>query len=62
METLTSKIAYIKGLAEGLKISDETAEGKVLLKLIEAIDEIAESVDDLLDAHDELEEKVDGRC
>ena len=30
METLTGKIAYIKGLAEGLKISEETAEGKVL--------------------------------
>ena len=31
METLTSKIAYIKGLAEGLNISDETAEGETRL-------------------------------
>ena len=42
METLASKVAYIKGLAEGLNISSETPEGKVLLKLIEAVDEIAD--------------------
>ena len=59
MDTLSAKVSYIKGLAEGLNISSETAEGKVLLKIIEALDDIADSLDDLMDAYDELEEKVD---
>ena len=59
METLQAKVAYIKGLAEGLDIKAETPESKVLLKLIDVIDDIAMTLDDVLDAYDELEEKVD---
>ena len=59
MDTLASKVAYIKGLAEGLDIKDNTPEAKLLLKLIDVVDDIAATLDDVIDAYDELEEKVD---
>lgn len=59
METPAKKLAYLKGLAEGLNISDETAEGKLLLKLLDAVKDIAEELENLSDEHEELELKVD---
>lgn len=59
MENLVAKVAYIKGLAEGLDIKEKTPEAKLLLKLIDVVDDIAQELDLLIDAHDELEEKVD---
>ena len=59
MENLVSKVSYLKGLAEGLNIDKTSAEGKLLLSMVDVLSDIALEVDDLLDAHDELEEKVD---
>ncbi len=59
MENLVSKVSYLKGLAEGLEIDKETKDGKLLSGIIDVLSEIALAVDDLLDAHEELEEKVD---
>lgn len=59
MDTPAKKLAYLKGLAEGLKISDETPEGKLLLKLVDAVSQIADELEDLEYLHDELELRVD---
>ena len=59
METPAKKLAYLKGLAEGLDINDKTAEGKLLLKLLDAVKDIAEELENLSDEHEELELKVD---
>ena len=32
--TVIEKVAYLRGLADGLKLTDTTAEGKVLLNVI----------------------------
>lgn len=45
--TASEKVAYLKGLAEGLGIKDKTAEGKLLLAIIDALDCIAADVEDL---------------
>ena len=37
--TVIEKVAYLRGLADGLKLTDTTAEGKVLLNVIEVLDE-----------------------
>ncbi|MBS7263202.1 MAG: hypothetical protein KIG36_06315 [Eubacteriales bacterium] len=58
MNTISEKVAYIKGLAEGLKLSDETAEGKILLKLIEVVDELAQDVDNINKDMDEMDDYV----
>lgn len=57
--TVIEKVAYLRGLADGLKLSDETAEGKVLLNVLEVLDDLAKSVTDLEDAVEELGEVVD---
>ena len=54
MDSLTSKAAYLKGLCEGLKLDTEKAEGQLISKIIETLGDIAEAVDDVCDAHDEL--------
>ena len=57
--TISEKVAYIKGLADGLNLSDETKEGKVLKAVIDVLADIASEIDDLnenqLDIGDELD-------
>ena len=45
MDYLFQRVSYLRGLAEGLKISDSTDEGKVLLSIIDTLDEIVEAID-----------------
>ena len=59
MSNITDRVAYLKGLAEGMKVSDETAEGKLLLKTLDVLEAMAEEVASLRAAHDELEEYVE---
>ena len=42
--TLGERAAYLKGLAEGLKISKETDEGRLLSEVINMLEDIADSV------------------
>lgn len=60
MMNLTEKAAYLKGLAEGLKVTADDDMGKLVLAVIDAIDDIALSVadleDELAEAHDYIEE------
>lgn len=56
--TLTEKSAYLKGLAEGIKLSDDD-NGKLLKAIIDIIDEITNEVADIEDGVDELCEQID---
>ena len=56
---LTEKAAYLKGLKDGLNLSIETAEGKLISALIELVDEIALSVTDLEDMSYAITEELD---
>ena len=53
---LTEKAAYLKGLAEGLNVNTDDDMGKLVLALIDVIDDIALTVADL---EDELAETRD---
>ena len=44
--TLTEKAAYIKGLAEGLNLNTESAEGKLIGALIDMVTELAAAQND----------------
>lgn len=57
--TVTEKVAYIKGLMEGLGIDESTKEGKVLKAMSEVLEEMAESVTDVEGELSELYEHVD---
>ena len=45
--TASEKVAYLKGLAEGLGVEGDTAEGKLLLAMIDVLDSLAIDVEDL---------------
>lgn len=64
--TPAEKVAYLKGLAEGLGIDSETKEGKLLSAIIDILedlaydlDELSETVSDIGDDLDELYDEVD---
>ncbi len=56
---ICEKIAYIKGLAEGLGVDDATKEGKVLTAIIDLLEDITEEICDIEDGCDELMEQID---
>ncbi len=56
---ICEKIAYIKGLAEGLELSDDTKEGKILGAIIDLLGDITEEICDIEDGCDELMEQID---
>ena len=60
--SVEKKVSYLLGLAEGLNISKDTAEGKLLLAIIDTLEEISdefEEVNEELDALNEYIEEVD---
>lgn len=59
MDELIKKVSYLKGFADGLDINEKTDEGKLLKKVVEALEEISDAVCDLALEHDELCEQVD---
>lgn len=58
METIGEKVSYLKGLCEGLNISDEK-EGKVLKGIIDVLADISAAIDDVEDEVFELNELCD---
>ena len=45
--TITEKVAYIRGLAEGLELDPSQKEVKVLNAIIDLLDEMANTVSDV---------------
>jgi len=56
---LTEKVAYIKGLMEGMEITAETKEGKLFSAIVDLLEDMALSVSDLEDEVSEVEAAVD---
>lgn len=59
MGYLSEKVAYLKGLADGLELKADTKEGKLLSAIIETLDEIALEVDDIVIMQDDMLEQID---
>ena len=59
MSYLTERASYIQGLADGLKINEDTNEGKLLLAMLDLIDEMACELDDLDERQTDVEELLD---
>ena len=56
---ICEKIAYIKGLAEGLSLDESTKEGKILTAIIDLLGDITEEICEIEDGCDELLEQID---
>jgi uncharacterized protein YbaR (Trm112 family) len=57
--TTIEKVAYLKGLFEGMEIDENTKEGKLLKAVVDVLGELAEDHADLEDYVAELTEQVD---
>ena len=59
MSNISDRVAYLKGLAEGMQLSDATSEGKMLLKMLDVMQEMADEIASLRADHEELGEYVE---
>lgn len=56
---IMEKVAYLKGLAEGMELDTEKKEGKLLSAIIDVLEDIALELEDLWDGEEELAEGLD---
>lgn len=59
MMTISEKVAYLKGLMEGMKLDESKDEIKLTQKIIEVLEDMALTVSDLEDSLDLVGEQVD---
>ncbi len=57
--TLTEKVAYIKGLTDGLKLDESKDHVKVLNAIVEILDDMAQEITDMEECLDDVCEQVD---
>ena len=56
---ISEKVAYLKGLAEGLALDTETKEGKLIAAIIDVLDEMSERFEDIDENLADLEDGLD---
>ncbi|MBQ6898875.1 MAG: hypothetical protein IJN70_07825 [Clostridia bacterium] len=57
--TITEKVAYLKGLMDGLDIDKTTKEGKIFVALADVLEDIALTVADNCDQIDAIDEDLE---
>ena len=56
---ITEKVAYLKGLAEGMELDTEKKEGKLLAAIIDVLDDMALEIADMKADQEELYDGLD---
>lgn len=59
MMTISEKVAYIKGLMEGMKLDESKDEVKLTQKIVDVLEDMALTIADLEDSVDIMGEQVD---
>jgi len=59
LEYLYERVAYLRGLAEGLKVDESTDQGKLITKIIDVLGDFADAINELNDTQNELDEYVE---
>ena len=59
MEDLIKKVSYLKGYADGLDLSPKSDEGKLIIKLLDVMSEMADTIEELNARVDDVEDVVD---
>lgn len=54
MDDLRSRLGYLRGLADGLGVGEETGEGKVIRQIIAVLDDLADSLEEVKEDYEEL--------
>ena len=60
--SVSEKVAYLRGLMEGLDIDDDKKEGKMFAAIIDALDEIASDLSDIDEDLEDLTDYVEELC
>jgi len=58
MKYINEKVAYTKGLVDGLALDQSSNEGKVLVQVLDILEDIVDALDGITEAQEELEEYV----
>lgn len=58
MDYLVQRVSYLKGLADGLGIDETSKEGKLLLHIVEVLEDFADVLEETIENQMELEEYV----
>ena len=58
MQYLYQKISYLRGITDGLKIDESTDEGKIFLHIIDALEEIVDTMDAIVEAQEDIEDYI----
>ena len=58
MDFLMQRVSYLKGLADGLGIDGTSKEGKLLLEIVEVLEDFADVLEETIENQMELEEYV----
>ena len=53
------KVAYLKGLAEGLQLDTETKEGKMIAAIVDVLDAMVDELDDIESEMIDIEDGLD---
>ena len=59
MSDLSDRVAYLRGLAEGMQLDEAQPQNKLILKMLEVMDEFAKDHKELHNAVDELNEYME---
>lgn len=59
MSLVRERVSYLRGLAEGMQISDATNESKLMKAMIDVIDEIAMAVDEIDEMQAQLSQQME---
>lgn len=56
---IKEKVAYVQGLTNGMDINGETREGRLLLNVVDLLDDMADVIESVRSQHDDLEVYVE---
>ena len=59
MKHLYEKISYLSGLAEGLGIEEKSKEGKLLLHIVDTLEDFADAINEVYEDQTDLADYVD---
>jgi len=59
MSNIKERVAYLQGLTKGLNVNEQSAEGKILLNIIDVLDDMAEDFHNMYLAQQDLETYVE---
>ena len=59
MMHFSEKISFLKGMAEGMQLQNHTKEGRLILELLDLIDDLIVEFERSVDRQDELHDYID---